>query len=602
MMMTPEAGLVAAVAISFASAAVLAVAGGQLGRAAGWIGTLAVAAAFAAGLPAASVALDGGVVEARPWTWIDAPGFVADVHLCLDALSATILLVVTGVGALIHLYSVSYMAGDRGVGRYFALLNLFVGFMLLLVTAGNLLLLFVGWEGVGLCSYLLIGFQYDRPAASAAGLKAFIVNRVGDVAFLLGTLLLWTSTGTLEIAAAVAHGDRLAEIPVPVLNCSQATLACLLLFFGACGKSAQIPLHTWLPDAMEGPTPVSALIHAATMVTAGVYLVARTGALFAASPAASDVVVAVGAATALYAAVCALAQDDLKRIWAYSTISQLGYMFVAVGLGAVGAGIGHLVAHAFFKAGLFLAAGSVMHALAGETNVWRMGGLLRAMPWTSAALVAGAAALAGIPPFAGWWSKDLILEAAAGRPAIFAVLIATAFVTAVYAGRAVSLVVLGAPRGERHAHESPWTMRVVLVVLAGFSLLWGWKVPHVSWVPVVATAVALAGAAAGLWLYHGVARDPLEVVGAWRVRAAGGLGFDAAYQARIVEPCVNLFRAVRDRDERWIDGAGHALAGAARTVGDGLVGFQTGRISTYLLYLALGAAAILFAALRGVAF
>src|SRR5213596_2392357 len=386
--------------------------GDRLGRrGVAWLACGAVGLAFAAsvravpqlaGLPEASRTL----VETA-YTWMRVGDFSADVGFLLDPLSSVMILVVTGVGFLIHVYSVGYMAHDPSFRRFFLYLNLFTFAMLTLVLANNFLLMFVGWEGVGLCSYLLIGFWYERPSAAEAGKKAFVMNRIGDFGFILGMLLLFAWGGSLQY-------DRLFAIAphVFVKGAAAITIATLLLFLGATGKSAQIPLYTWLPDAMEGPTPVSALIHAATMVTAGVYMVARCHPLFLLAPASLETVAVVGAATALFAATIGLAQNDIKRVLAYSTVSQLGYMFMACGVGAFTAGIFHVMTHAFFKALLFLGAGSVIHALSDEQDLRKMGGLASRLPWTHGTLLIATLAIAGIPPLAGFFSKDEILSRA----------------------------------------------------------------------------------------------------------------------------------------------------------------------------------------------
>src|SRR5215468_4747037 len=345
-------------------------------------------------------------IKAKLYTWIFAGSFTADMALQVDALSAVMLFVVCGVGFLVHVYSIGYMHGDPSYHRFFTYLNLFMTSMLILVLADNYLLMFVGWEGVGLCSYLLIGYWYDRQSASDAGKKAFLVNRVGDMGFILAMALIFWTTGSLsydEVFAKAAEGHVTTGI---------ATAITLLLFVGAAGKSAQVPLYVWLPDAMEGPTPVSALIHAATMVTAGVYMVARCNALYVLSPEAMLVVAVVGAVTAIFAASIGLVQNDIKRVLAYSTVSQLGYMFLGCGVGAFTAGVFHLMTHAFFKALLFLGSGSVIHALSGEQDLRRMGGLRNHIRGTYETMVLGTIAIAGIPPFAGFWSKDEILGAA----------------------------------------------------------------------------------------------------------------------------------------------------------------------------------------------
>ena len=444
------------------------------GRHAHWIAVPALVGAFIASCTVFSRIISGAAVDPRLFPWIVAGDFDIWVIAHLDPLTGVMLLVVTGVGMLIHLYSVGYMHDDPGYARYFAYLNLFVFSMTMLVLAGNFLLLYVFWEAVGLCSYLLIGFWYTRPAAASAGKKAFIVNRVGDFGFGLGILWLWTALGTLDYAGVFAGAGDLSP--------AVATAIALLLFVGACGKSAQLPLHTWLPDAMEGPTPVSALIHAATMVTAGVYMVARSHALFERSGVALEVVAWVGVATALFAATVALVQTDIKRVLAYSTISQLGYMFAAVGLGAYAAGIFHLVTHAFFKALLFLGAGSVIHAMGGEQDLRKMGGLAPRMVVTTLTMTIGAAGLAGVPGLAGFFSKDEILHAAfAGHHRVmWALLLVGAFLTAFYTFRMLFLAFFNGPRMSRevahHVHESPRVMTWPLIILAVLTVVAGWAV------------------------------------------------------------------------------------------------------------------------------
>src|SRR5437870_104407 len=371
--------------------------------------------------------------------WMEAGGFRVPVNLLVDALSGVMILVVTGVGGLIHVYSLGYMAHDEENVRYFSYLNLFTFFMLLLVLGGNLPLMFVGWEGVGLCSYLLIGFWFKKQRASDAGKKAFIVNRIGDAGLILGMILAYHSFGSLDLVEIADSARSLA--PEAVGEFGVVTAVCLLLFVGACGKSAQIPLHVWLPDAMEGPTPVSALIHAATMVTAGVYMVARLAPLFVLSKTAMLVVATIGTATALMAATVALVQTDIKRVLAYSTVSQLGYMFLACGVGAFGVAVFHLFTHAFFKALLFLGSGSVIHALSGEQDMRKMGGLRTKIPVTFWTFLVGTLAIAGIPFLAGFYSKDEILLGAlnAGKPALLSVGLFTALLTAFYMSRLLFL-------------------------------------------------------------------------------------------------------------------------------------------------------------------
>ena len=449
--------------------------GRRLGPRAHWVGVPAVGLAFVVALGAFLRVWRTDQTFAGPlWDWIIAGTFRAPLTLQLDQLSAVMLLVVTGVGFLIHVYSVGYMHEDPDYPRFFTYLNLFVFSMVMLVLAGNFLLLYVFWEAVGLCSYLLIGFWYTRESAANAGKKAFIVNRVGDFGFGLGIMLIWTALGTLDYTEVFARA--------PTLAVGTATAISLLLFTGACGKSAQLPLHTWLPDAMEGPTPVSALIHAATMVTAGVYMVARAHALFERSGVALDVVAWVGVLTAVFAATIGLVQTDIKRVLAYSTVSQLGYMFVGVGVGAYAAGIYHLVTHAFFKALLFLGAGSVIHALSGEQDLRRMGGLWRRLPQTRDTMIVATVAISGLPPFAGFFSKDEILAGAwfGHRYAIFALGLVGSALTAFYMWRLVLLTFFGRSRVDHeaahHLHESPPVMTAplwVLAILAAGAGVWG---------------------------------------------------------------------------------------------------------------------------------
>ncbi len=425
----------------------------------------------------ASMPLEAAHVE-RYYTWIESGILNVGFDLAVDRLTAVMLLVVTGVGLLIHIYSTGYMAHEGGYYRFFAYLNLFMFFMLVLVLGANFLMLFIGWEGVGLCSYLLIGFYFRKQSASNAANKAFIVNRIGDFGFLLGMLLIVVTFGTLDFGKVFeAAAARPAEAGVGTI-----TLICLLLLLGATGKSAQIPLYVWLPDAMEGPTPVSALIHAATMVTAGVYMVARSNALFALTPDASMVVASVGAATAIFAASIGLVQNDIKRVLAYSTVSQLGYMFLAAGTGAYWVAIFHLYTHAFFKALLFLGSGSVIHAMSGEQDMRRMGGLKDKIPVTFRVMFIGSLAIAGIPGLAGFFSKDEILwqtwSSPLGSKMLYGVGLTTAAMTAFYMWRLMFMTFYGEPRMDEktknHIHESPAVMTVPLSILALGSVAAGW--------------------------------------------------------------------------------------------------------------------------------
>jgi NADH-quinone oxidoreductase subunit L len=425
---------------------------------------------------------DALVLESSVWPWIDAGAFRVDLSLVADHLSSVMLLVITGVGFLIHVYSLGYMHDDPGKAKFFAYLNLFVFAMLVLVLSSSLLGLFVGWEGVGLCSYLLIGFWYEKGWPAEAAQKAFVVNRIGDACFLLGSFLLLRLFGTLDLSTIADQNFHQLTA-----RSGEIALAALLLFGGACGKSAQFPLFTWLPDAMAGPTPVSALIHAATMVTAGVYLVLRLNPLFAAVPAVLFVIGCVGALTALIGASSALLQRDIKKVLAYSTVSQLGYMFLGLSAGAWSAALFHLVTHAFFKGLLFLGSGSVIHGMHGEQDMLKMGGLRRAMPRTFATFVAGAAALSGLPLLSGFFSKDEILARTFANGGfhvlLWAVGVACAALTAFYTWRMVALTFFGEARYDVHhvhPHESPAVMTVPLAVLAVLAVLGGvLNLPHV---------------------------------------------------------------------------------------------------------------------------
>ncbi len=412
--------------------------------------------------------------ERLPFAWIETSTFRADFDFLLDPLTLVMLLIVTGVGFLIHIYSVGYMAHEEGYWRYFAYLNLFMFFMLTLVLAENFLLMFVGWEGVGLASYLLIGFYYLRDSAVDAGKKAFILNRIGDFGFLLAMFLMVAHFGSVSF-----HQVFSIITQNPQMQGGFLTAIALLLVLGATGKSAQIPLYVWLPDAMEGPTPVSALIHAATMVTAGVYMIVRAHVLFDRSPFALGVIAVIGAATALFAATVGMVQTDIKRVLAYSTISQLGYMFLACGAAAYSAAIFHLVTHAFFKGLLFLAAGSVIHAMGGQQDMRAMGGLRKTVPITFWSMSAAVFAISGIPPFSGFFSKDAILYQAflspTAGPILWFVGLVTALLTAFYMFRLWYLTFFGELRSpDAHPHESPWSMLVPVVLLAVLSLSGGW--------------------------------------------------------------------------------------------------------------------------------
>ena len=437
------------------------------------------------------------LVEQELFTWINAGAgelnsgaisqFLVQWGYQLDPLSAVMILVVTGVGFLIHIYSIGYMAHEGGYSRFFTYMNLFMFAMLTLVLANNFVVMFVGWEGVGLCSYLLIGFYFKKKSAADAGKKAFIVNRIGDFGFMLGMFLIFTTFGTLDYTQVFGLAQTQAQAGVLTSGDATITAICLLLFVGAMGKSAQVPLYVWLPDAMEGPTPVSALIHAATMVTAGVYMVARCSSLFVLSPDAMLLVAVVGAFTAIFAASIGLVQNDIKRVLAYSTVSQLGYMFLALGVGAFGAGVFHLMTHAFFKALLFLGAGSVIHALSGEQDMRRMGGLRGSIPITFWTMMVGTVAIAGLPPLAGFFSKDEILwyafSSSHGHVLLWVVGVLAAGMTSFYMFRMMFLTFFGKARMSgkvaSHVHESPKVMTIPLVILAVGAVVSGWVgIPH----------------------------------------------------------------------------------------------------------------------------
>jgi NADH-quinone oxidoreductase subunit L len=547
------------------------------------------------------------------YTWALIGGKSFEIAFYFDRLTAVMTLIVTGVGSLIHIYSTGYMKGDESYARYFAYLNLFLFFMLLLVLGRSLLVLFVGWEGVGLASYLLIGFWFEDPAKAAAGKKAFIVNRIGDAGFLLGMFLLYQTLGTLDM-------DRInAAFSAATLPAVSASLVGILLFIGATGKSAQIPLYVWLPDAMAGPTPVSALIHAATMVTAGVYLVARMSGIYSHAPEASAVIAVVGVATAFFAATIALVQTDIKKVLAYSTVSQLGLMFVALGVGAYGVAVFHVYTHAFFKACLFLGAGSVIHALSGEQDILKMGGLAKKIPITFATFALATAAIAGIPPLAGFFSKDEILWFAfasshGGSTLLWLVASITSLMTSFYMFRLLWLTFFGASRMshevEHHVHESPLSMTGVLAVLAVLSAIGGFfALPHFlepmlplpEVVPalhhyettliVIAVALGFAGLAAAAFLYGNGARraDALRRRFPFAHALLTGKYFvDEIYDLLINRPLLWVSDRVllRFSDRVLLDGTLNGLAAWAQRTAGTLSRVQTGNLQLYA-FLAL---------------
>jgi NADH-quinone oxidoreductase subunit L len=449
-----------------------------------WFSCLAIIGSFVASVVTALDVIGGKIINEDLYTWIISGKFQVSVGFLIDQLTAVMLIVVTGVGSLIHIYAVGYMHGDKGFYRFFSYLSLFTFFMLMLVTANNFVQLYLGWEGVGLCSYFLIGFWFEKKAAADAGKKAFIVNRFGDFGFALGVFMIFLTFGTLHYVPVFAQVKNVVGQTVNLLGyeVNLITLIALLLFCGAVGKSAQIPLHVWLPDAMEGPTPVSALIHAATMVTAGVFMVARCNAIFNLSPVAMNVVAIVGAVTSLFAATIAVVQNDIKRIIAYSTLSHLGMMFLACGVGAYAAGVFHLFTHAFFKALLFLAAGSVIHAV-HHNDIQRMGSLKKYMPITYITMFIAALSAGGVPGLAGFFSKDEIIWSAfaSGSPIgnfVWILVTAVAFFTPFYSFRMIFLTFYGKFRGthqeEHHLHESPAIMTIPLIILAAGAIGVGW--------------------------------------------------------------------------------------------------------------------------------
>ncbi len=625
-------------------------------RAVSVIGVGVLAAAF--GVTLAVVAALARAPSAEPlvyryWEWLPVGDLQVAFALQVDRLSGVMLLVVTGVGALIHLFSVGYMRADPGYARYFAYLNLFVFFMLLLVLGANFPVMFVGWEGVGLCSYLLIGFWFNEKINADAGKKAFIVNRIGDCGFLVAMFLIFWTTGSLDFAEVFARAPTAF-----VAGGGAITAVTLALFLGCTGKSAQIPLYTWLPDAMQGPTPVSALIHAATMVTAGVYLVARCNLLFAMAPISSTAVAGIGALTALFAATIALKQWDIKRVLAYSTISQLGYMFLGVGTGAYAAGLFHLTTHAFFKALLFLGSGSVIHAMhhayhathapEDAQDMRNMGGLKAFLPWTAGLMWIATLAITGVPPLSGFFSKDEILAAAFARGhaqpvwyAYWGLGLAAALLTAFYMTRLMLYTFHGPNRtGEQeraHLHEAPWVMTGPLVVLGLLSLAGGllnvpalfgggavlehWLEPVSEGAAVLEPAAHLAPATEWTLVAMAVLVAGVGITGAWRLLrpedlkparlapAETGLGkilwkkwyVDELYDAVIVRPLVWLAREVLWKvvDARLVDGA--LVNGTAKvTRAFGWLGsrLQTGQVGVYVAVFVAGVLAVLRAAAR----
>jgi NADH-quinone oxidoreductase subunit L len=577
-------------------------------------------------------------IQQSYFTWIASGDFIARAEFLLDPLSCVMLLVVTGVGFIIHIYSTGYMHAEDGYYRFFSYLNLFLFSMLVLVLAGNFLLMFVGWEGVGLCSYLLIGYYIERRSAGDAGKKAFIVNRIGDMGFMLGILLVFVTFNSLEfkqVFGSVASDPQGFPVEAGV---GTLTVIGLLLFVGAIGKSAQIPLYVWLPDAMEGPTPVSALIHAATMVTAGVYMVVRCAPIFSRAPIALEVVTVIGALTAVFAATIGLTQRDIKRVLAYSTVSQLGYMFVGAGVGAFASGIYHLMTHAFFKALLFLGAGSVIHAVGGEQDLMRMGGLRKYAPITHRTMVIAALAISGIFPLAGFFSKDEILWAAwiHGHVLIWGLGLLTAGLTAFYMFRLIFLAFYGQERfsaeARHHLHESPPSMTIPLVVLAALSVVGGFvglpawmgsgpsrfehflepsleqtvmpgvgEYPHSAEIAFAALSVLVAAAGIYLAFRMYIVRPGAADALAGRAARLYRLLFnkyyvDQAYDALFVTPMVTSSKEIlwKTVDVQLIDGAVNGVGRMVRAQAWLLKNIQNGLVRGYAAWILAGAAAVLF--------
>ena len=568
------------------------------------------------------------------FSWLPFGSLHVDMALLADPLSITMALFVTGIGSLIHLYAIGYMHGDPKFSKFFLYLNLFVFSMLMLVLGENLLVTFLGWEGVGACSYFLISFWHSRDSAATAGKKAFVTNRVGDWGMMVAMVLAFSAVGTLSYSGinAAADGGKLAAVT--------ATGIAMMLFVGACGKSAQLPLYIWLPDAMEGPTPVSALIHAATMVTSGVFLLTRMAPVLHASyPWAGDVIATVGALTALFAATIAVAQTDIKKVLAYSTVSQLGFMFLAIGSGAYVAAIFHMVTHAFFKALLFLGSGSVIHGMHHEQDMRKMGALRKLMPITGFTFIIGWLAIAGIPPFAGFWSKDeVLLYAFANNRLLWLIGVVTALLTAYYMTRQVIMVFFGEARWNDHAeengahgdhtpHESPWTMVTPLVILAGLSIVGGamqlpfsksthflehWLEPvvHHSEVSIsgtwaysnkwlllaLAILIAVSGVVAAIAVYaKGKFKiiEPKILADAWR--------YDSAVSAIVGGPGRAAFGGVAAFDAKIVDGAVNGIGTEVRTASGLLRKIQSGLVRSYAFVIGLGAVVVLaWFLLRGI--
>ena len=594
-----------------------------LGDRAANLALAASAATFALSIAVAVTVITDLATYVRPMpTWIDVGGFTVTFDLLVDQLTAVMLLVVTGVGFLVHVYSVGYMHGDSRYPRFFAYLNLFLASMLILVLGQNLLVLFLGWELVGLSSYLLIGFWFEKREYAAAAKKAFITNRIGDVAFMIAMFLTFATVGTLDILGVVENAEAIAS--------GTAFVLVLLFLGGATAKSAQIPLYVWLPDAMAGPTPVSALIHAATMVTAGVYLLVRLSPVLVQSVPGMEVIAYIGVFTALLAAIIAVRQDDIKKVLAYSTVSQLGFMVLAVGVGAFRESIFHLVTHAFFKGLLFLAAGSVMHAMANRADIWQMGGLRKAMPITFWTALTGWLAISGVPPFAGFFSKDQILTEAYfhGYGFIWITGLIAAILTAFYMSRWFFLIFLGTPRygDEVHPHESPRSMTIPLIALAVLSTVGGVLLNPVHTGPLyrfleptvgpiddlgyepygpleesVLIPLAIVAAAIGIGLAYLLylrrpimgARTSEPIRGPLAELAERRFFVDEAYEAVFVTAGGGLARAMVWFDTRVIDGLVNGAGGGSVLLGRGSRRAQSGLVRRYVAVMVLGVLALL---------
>ncbi len=635
-------------ALPLAGFAVLVLLGRRLGDPlAGWFATAVVGATFAVSVAVYSEQTgrpgEGRVLHQTLFTWIPAGGFRVDFGFLADPLSILMCLFITFIAAMIHLYSIGYMKGDANYAKFFVYLNLFVASMLFLVLGDNLIMTFLGWEGVGACSYLLISFWFTDSANASAGKKAFVTNRIGDFGFMLGTFLVWVTLGT------VSYTDMFERLEIEGIAAVTATAIVLLFFLAATGKSAQLPLFVWLPDAMAGPTPVSALIHAATMVTAGVFLLTRLNPLLAEAGWANDVILWVGLLTALVAALAALAQNDIKKVLAYSTISQLGYMFTAVATGAFAAGMFHMVTHAFFKALLFLGAGSVIHAMSHEQDMRRYGQLRRYLPITSFTMIIGWLAIAGVPPFSGFWSKDEVLASLWGDPRFgpieWGIGVVIAVLTAFYMTRLVIMTFYGGAEKWRQSepeaavaagdeefedavehhhldvdhtpHESPWTMTVPLIVLAVGALAVGviqlpfsadvkrlesWLEPvlvHGHEAPPAAELAALALAAV-LFAFGGIyfafrvyQQHKVEPARLEKPAFAHALYIDDTYAEVVGGPGEAVFQGVADFDSEVVDGAVNGIGRLPLMAGRALRPLQSGLVRAYALAVAGGAIVLL---------